>query len=222
MIAAPEAPADITATSIVLVGPYDPTLLQPANLLRTGALTDADLSELRYEILAPEVSVLKLPWVRAVAERERLVFSTTMEAPAAEPVRDFLLDAVELQTIKVFSALGINSERHFGLSSEEVWHKLGHSLVPKRDLWDKILKEPGMRGVIVRGERDDGAKGYLNVRVEPSTQISPGVFVHINDHFDADPADPQGLLAHLTDGWGAVMKRTDQILSAIRGFAHDA
>jgi hypothetical protein len=222
VIAAAGAPADITGTSIVLVGVYNPMLLQPSKLLKTGALTDADLFELEYELIAPEVTVAKLPWVRAVVERDKLVFMTTIQAPAAEPIRDFLLDVVDLQPIKRFTALGINSDRHFGVSSSETWHKAGHRLVPKKDLWNTFLKKAGMLGVTVRGERDDGARGSINVRVESSTQIHPGVFVNINDHFDAVPetleSDPEQLLVHLTDGWPAAMRRADQILSAIRDF----
>jgi hypothetical protein len=223
LIAASGAPTDITATSLVLVGAYDPTLLQPANLLKTGALTESDLSELRYELLAPEVTVAKLPWVRAVAERDRLVFATTIEAPAAEPVRDFLLDVVELQPIKRFTALGINSEYHFGVASSEIWHNTGHRLAPKDDLWNKILKEPGTLSITIQGVRDDGARGNVNIKVEPSARIQPGIFVQINDHFEADPATlankPDQLLRYLTVEWPVVMKRADQVLTAVKEFA---
>ena len=77
MIVAAAAPADVVGTSIVLVGPADPTVLQPSNLLKIGALTEADLTELQYEIFAPEVTVAKLSWVRAIVERDKFMFSTT-------------------------------------------------------------------------------------------------------------------------------------------------
>jgi hypothetical protein len=209
--------------NFVLIGVFNPTLLQPANLLKTGALTDADVLELQYDILAPEVAVAKLPWATAIVERDKLVFSTTLQAPAAEPVRDFLLEVVDLQPIKRFTALGINNELHFGISSPDKWHKFGHRLVPKDDLWNKFLKEPGTRTVMVQGKRSDGARGSINVKVEPSTQLNPGIFVQVNDHFDADPEtlekDPEQLLTHLTERWPAIIKRCDQIVAAIREFA---
>jgi hypothetical protein len=223
VIVAAAAPADVVGTSIVLVGPADPTVLQPSNLLKIGALTEADLTELQYEIFAPEVTVAKLSWVRAIVERDKFMFSTTPQAPAAEPVRDLLLSVVELQATTRFTALGINREQHFAVSSLEVWHDVGHRLVPKADLWSKILNQPGTLSVTVQGERDDGAKGKINLRIEPSIQIRPGIFVHINDHFDASAdaleTDPDHLLVHLTDGWSSSVRRFERIVAAVKEFA---
>jgi hypothetical protein len=61
IIPANSAPADMIGSSIVMTGPFDPMHLQPSYLAEHGLLSDGDLAEIRYQILAPEVSVLMLP-----------------------------------------------------------------------------------------------------------------------------------------------------------------
>jgi hypothetical protein len=60
-VPAAAAPSDLTGTSVVLVGSFTPAIVQPAHLIGAGLLTEADLAQLRYEILAPEVSVMQVP-----------------------------------------------------------------------------------------------------------------------------------------------------------------
>jgi len=117
------------------------------------------------------------------------------------------------------TALGINTERHFRVPSEEVWHEIGHRLAPKDKVWDGCLKAPGMRALLVEGARDDDAHGRILVKVEPSSRVQPGVFVMINDHFDAKPS-PDGpgsdLIEHLTTTWPVQMKRAELIVSTLK------
>jgi hypothetical protein len=53
------APADLVGASIVLVGAFDPMMVQPAHLLGNGLLAESDFAQLRYDVLASEVSVAK-------------------------------------------------------------------------------------------------------------------------------------------------------------------
>ncbi len=62
------------------------------------------------------------------------------------------------------------------------WHSLGQRLVP-RDNWDAVLEKPGMLDVQVRGVRPDDSAGSINVTVQPSVQVQPGLFVAVNDEF---------------------------------------
>jgi hypothetical protein len=60
----------------------------------------------------------------------------------------------------------------------------------------------------------------LTVRVEPSTRISPGVYIQTNDHFDANPdtidREPDQLLDQLSSGWGAATARADRIIGYVK------
>ena len=65
------------------------------------------------------------------------------------------------------TALGLNRSLHIDLVDEAKWHALGHLVAPKGP-WAGILEKPGMRTVLMEGQRTDGAPGRMFFRVEPS------------------------------------------------------
>lgn len=218
-VTAANAPADFVGINIILVGPFDPMILQPANLVSNGLLERTDLDDLRYDILAPEISVLKLPWMQVIVEPSKLTATTTLESPIGEPVRDFVVALHEIRPIKTLTALGLNHDVHYGVSSEDVWHKIGHTLAPKQHLWDKILNKPGMLALAVRGTRDDEWGGNVNVRVEPSLRIRPGIYVSLNDHFglksETSP-DKGQLIEVLDEDWASSRALFDRVVNAVK------
>jgi hypothetical protein len=222
-VSAATALSDIVGTSIVLVGPCNPMFLQPSFLIENGLISDADIMTLRYDVLANEIAVAHLSWMQIVAEPNKLTVTTTLQSPAGEPIRDFVLGFSELLPNKQFVLLGINRDQHFGVQDEEVWHKIGHRLAPKEELWRKVLREPGMRTLSVQGKRDDQYVGHILVKVEPSGQIKPGIYVSVNDHYQLDPDQAKTksgqLLDALANGWDMSMRRADEVVAALKDFA---
>jgi hypothetical protein len=220
-VAAEGAPADLVGTSIVVLGVFDPLNLQPDSLLNSGALNETDLAELKYEIVAAEVAVVRLPWMHITVEANRLSAVSTLKQPIPEPVRDFVFAYCETLQIKRFNAIGLNHDRHFAVSSQEAWHNVGHVLAPKDPVWTKVLGTPGMRSLTIEGKRVEDSDGYVQVKVEPSLRISPGIYIQINDHFAAQPdelkKDPGHLLSILVNKWDESVQRADGILNAIKG-----
>ena len=54
-----------------------------------------------------------------------------------------------------------------------------------------------MRSLLVEAQREDDYSGFLHVRIEPSNQVIPGIYISVNDHFqistsETDVADPWG------------------------------
>jgi hypothetical protein len=220
IVPAATAPADLIGTSIVLIGPFDPKSIQPANLASNGLLSDADVVQLRYDVLAPEITIAQLPWMQLIIEPNKLTASSTIQNPIAEPMRDFVFSFCDTGAIKRFTALGINHDIHFAVSSQEVWHKIGHALVPKDNLWRKLTREPGTLSVAIRGQRDDDLPGSVTVKVEPSVRIHPGAYIQVNDHFDADEklltADPGHLIRILGERWDASKRRSEEVVAAVK------
>jgi hypothetical protein len=206
-VTAGNAPADLVALSIVLVGPFDPRILQPANLVTNGLLEAGDVEGLR------------LPWIQVVVEPNKLTALTTLESPIGEPVRDFVVSLHETRTIKTIGSLGLNHEAHYAVSSEDVWHRVGHTLAPKENVWNRVLTEPGMLILGIRAKRDDEWGGNINVRVEPSNRIRPGIYVNVNDHFEAKDqgsSELGNLIDVLSDDWASSRARFDRIVVAVK------
>jgi hypothetical protein len=219
-VPAAAAPSDLTGTSVVLVGSFTPAIVQPAHLIGAGLLTEADLAQLRYEILAPEVSVMQVPWMSLVLEPGKLTAQSTLQSPVGEPVRDFVFGFCATLPVKQFTSAGINHDTHFAVSSPEIWHSVGHTLAPKETVWAKVLKEPGMLSLAIQGKRDDDLLGHINVKVEPSIRITPGIYLNVNDHFQAGEEefkrDPAYLLGTIADNWSASKRRSDSILAVVK------
>jgi len=79
--------------------------------------------------------------------------------------------------------MGVNRNYHFRMNSLEEWHAFGHKVAPK-ELWNNILKTPGLRSLTIEGMREDGLKGYIRVKVEPSRRVHPGIYIQVNDHYE--------------------------------------
>jgi hypothetical protein len=218
-IPAQSAPADVVGTSIVFLGVFDPLLLQPAYLAENALLTDSDLAQLRYQFLAAEIAILNLPWMQVVADPTKLMAATTTQSPIVEPVRDFIFALYETLKFRRVTAVGLNHDTHFGVRSEEVWHKVGHALAPKDDLWRRILVEPGTASLLIQGKRDDEFQGNVNVKVEPSALVHPGIYVNVNDHMVLADLDGDRLVKAAGEKLYASKARSDLIVAAIKELA---
>ena len=216
--------AEIAGTSIVLLGKFDPAAAQPKTLVEKGLLRSDDLATLVMQVVLPDVVAFTVDWMSASFEPNRAMVSTNPKKPMAEPVRDFILDIVEEMSSHAVEAFGINNDYHFAAQTMEVWHEVGHALVPKDPLWTKVSKNPGLLSLSIRGERDDGHRGYVQIKVEPSLQIPNGIYVQVNDHFTRpdgsapnDPAMP--LLKVIEDEWTNCLRRADIIIQGVRALA---
>jgi hypothetical protein len=218
-IPAQSAPADAVGTSIVFIGFFDPLLLQPAYLAENALLTDSDLAKLRYQFLAAEIAILNLPWMQLVVEPGKFLASTTIESPIIEPVRDFVIGFYETLKVRNVTAVGFNHDTHFGVRSVEVWHKVGHALAPKEPVWQKALIDPGTLSLSIQGKRDDEFQGNINVKVEPSVRITPGIYLSVNDHMILAEADSDRLVNSATEKLYTSKARSDLILASLKELA---
>jgi hypothetical protein len=99
----------MTGYSIVLIGNFDPISAQPAKLIQNGLLDESDLNGLEYDVLLKDFAVARLPWIQFSIELEKFSVNTTLQSPAPEPIRDFVLDFAELMPNCRFSALGLTN-----------------------------------------------------------------------------------------------------------------
>jgi len=174
----------IQGISIVLVGDFNPKIFQPAwfsaeNLIR---VTEAEAADIK--IINPEIVIFKLDWLEVQVTRDRCSFITTQDA-YYEVVRDLCLGTFKLLKHTPIQKMGINMDLHFKMRSIEEWHAVGHKVAPK-ELWNKTLKNAGLRSLTIEGVREDGLKGYIRVKVEPSRRVHPGIYIQINDHYETD------------------------------------
>lgn len=169
--------------SIVLVGDFNPKIFQPAWFAAQDPplIPKLEAEEAKVEIIHPDVVIFEVDWFRLQATRDRFLISTA-QASRYEFLRDLVVGTFQLLQHTPIRAMGINKDTHWGVGSEDVWHKFGHRIAPK-EVWNGVLEKPGLLSLAIRGVRTDDYDGNINVKVEPSRQIHPGIYFNVNDHY---------------------------------------
>ncbi len=206
--------------SIVLIGNFNPKIFQPAWFAAQGLLSQQEAEAVKIEIIHSSVVVFSTNtnWMRMEVTGERFIVRTSQE-PYDVVIRDLILGTFDLLRYTPIKQMGINREMHFQLNSEESWHKAGHLLTPKA-IWDGILNEPGMLSVQMReSKRQDDLKGNINVKVEPSKSVHPGLFISVNNHIETEKQlTTEGsveLMAILNKHWERIYKRSEEIMDSL-------
>jgi hypothetical protein len=203
--------------SIVLLGDFNPKIFQPAWFAaqEPPLIPKLEAEDAKIEIIHPDVVVFEVEWFRLQVTRDRFFISTTQES-RYEFLRDLVLGAFQLLQHTPVRAMGINKDVHWGVENEESWHEFGHRVAPK-DVWSGILEKPGLLSLTMHGVRTDDHKGYINVKVEPSSQIQPGIYCSVNDHYEVkEPETVMGcneMIDILRGCFYESIKRSDKIVS---------
>jgi len=172
----------------VLIGEFNPTIFQPAWFSSEKLLTEAEADAANVNVIHPDITAFELPWLRIQVERERFT-ATSLAQPYFERVVGLVCDTFAILRHTPVLFFGINNEAHFLAGSTEKWHALCHKLAPK-DYWKQFFDDPGMQNISIRQvPRSDGLAGHVQVIVEPSVKITPGVYIATNDEI----RDPAGL-----------------------------
>jgi hypothetical protein len=170
------------------------------------------------------LTVFSTDWLRFFSDRQRLQI---------EVVRDPIVRALDLSIgiLSLFgeqpvSMLGLNRVVHLQLQTIEKWHLLGDLLAPK-EAWgeDLVLNNgdrwAGLRSITMEWPRRE-PPGFTRMTVEPSAQISRGVFVASNDHYELRSSDGRAVPAAaaidlIRDRWGASMEFADKVRKQLMG-----
>lgn len=209
-------PLDVDGTTIVLVGSFNPAIFQPAWFAAQGLLPKPEADDAKIEVVHQNVVAFSTELLDVQVTNERF-FVGSARVPAPEMLVEFVVGTFTLLQHTPVRMLGMNRDAHQRLQSEDVWHSVGKLLVPDAN-WP-TLKRPGMRSVMVQGEREDDYQGAVYVRVEPSGQIHPGLYINVNDHYDFGETDePKGTseaLRVLDENWTASRLKGDEIIEQV-------
>lgn len=173
---------EIDGLYLVLVGNFNPAIFQPSWLERHSLASKIEVESAAIEIIRAEIAVYSLGPFRLTIQLDRFQIET-LQPDHGFRMRDLVGNIFGILKETPIKQMGINRLMHFSMPSEGAWHSVGHKLVPK-DVWGKIMKEPGTISVSVRGQRPGAESKYVQIRVEPSTQVTSGVLVQTNEHFE--------------------------------------
>lgn len=208
----------IQRVNIVLRGHFNPAIFHPSWFALHDLMRRQEIEAAKVQIVHPDAAVFMAEWLEINVVRDRFQAATSQES-YYEPLRDLVIGVINLLSHTPLRVMGLNRDFQYRLQSEDVWHNVGHRLVPKQD-WESVLERPGMASLTVQGMRPDDLKGYIRVKVEPSVEVEYGLYVEINDHYELKPNAETSSAAHeamriLSERWKESMQRSLTIASKI-------
>jgi hypothetical protein len=204
-------------SAIVAIGGFNPRIFEPLWFAQQELVPEAETAEAGAQMVDRQFARLELPWAVVTVVPERLDVRSTGETAQPAQILDLVIGIFRVLPHTTVEHLGINHWAHFSVASEEVWHQLGHELAPK-SLWEEVLYEPGMLSLSMRGQRTDGHEGSVNVSVQPSLIIHPGIYINVNDDFIIKPdlPEPAARTADvLEDVWHGAIAQAERIQEAV-------
>ncbi len=207
--------------SIVLLGSFNPMIFHPSWFAAHGLVPCDDNKVplgVQGVITHPEVMDFTTDDFHWQVVKNRLS-ARALSTAFYDPLKDLVLGSFKILRHTPVGKMGLNRDFHFRMPDENSWNEVGDRLAPKGP-WENVLEKPGMMSVTVKSKREGGHKGFIQVKVEPSTVVKPyGVYVEVNDHFEiADLSDLQGcgeLMEILRESWSDSMKRAEKIAEAV-------
>ncbi|MEO5376772.1 MAG: hypothetical protein H7832_03155 [Magnetococcus sp. DMHC-6] len=202
----------IEGVSIVIIGDFNPTIIQPLWLANQGLISQEAASPniAKIGLIHRDITDFSIDWLRLNIERNKFV-ATTEEESNYDSLRDLVKGIFQILRHTPVKQIGFNRFFHYKMPSEETFNRYGDCLAPKNP-WKDLIKTPGLLDLTMMGERPDSYKGYLQVRTCVSPKINPhGILIHVNDHFELEDTNSiQGcreLLEILENIWEPSLQR---------------
>lgn len=208
--------------SIVLLGDFNPVIIQPFWLYEKKLIREVEAQEAQVEIIHNEINKFDLKWVQVEITKDRCQFRTSMESHF-ELVKDLCINIFEILKETPIKSLGINHEFHFAIPRDDQYYSIGNSLVPLEN-WKGFLNDPRVFTLeMVEEQRIDGLDGRYRIKIQPSDIEPPirnKIMISINDHFTinsskGDTGRKQEIINILKTNWVASFERANTNIEEI-------
>jgi hypothetical protein len=197
------ADLQLDGSSIVLLGSFNPRIFQPFWFAMQGLIRPEEAEKAELKLVHPQITAFDIAdFAQLQVSHDRFAV-TTLKEPVL--LRDLVLGVFQVLEHTPVRAMGINRDLHFALNSQEDWHALGDHLAPKM-VWRELFAaepRPGLKTLVIEGKRPGSNALYTRVKVEPSTRVPFGAYVHVNEHHQSedDRGDLVGLMEVLRTTW---------------------
>ena len=219
---------EISGTSIVLVGSFNPAIFTPAWFELHKLMPEGTAETATLEVAHPQATVFNAEWLYLNVTIERFL-AETVQAPDVR-VRDLVVRTFkEYLNHTPLKALGINRNVHFDVETLANRDRIGRILAPIEPwgAWGDEIGVDGSHGgltSITMSQNDPENRpkgGRINVKVEPSTRIGEGrtgVFVNVNDHYECDANQRESaemVIQMLEDCFDASVRRSNRLIDQV-------
>jgi hypothetical protein len=212
--------SEIEGASIVMIGSFNPAIFQPRWLGTQQLIRKEEAENAKIAMIQAELADFSTEWFQLQVLQNRFQLASN-DPREFGPLRDLAAGIFSILPHTPVTMLGLSKLFHFKMPSVDSWHAIGHLLAPKEH-WIAILETPGLRSMLMEGRRKEVINGgTVRVRVEPSTKVTPGLFVEINEEFKA-PGDVESEGARwipdrLNDHWDNILDYSEVVAEHLLG-----
>jgi len=212
---------EISGSSIVLRGSFNPAIFQPAWFAQQNLLAQAEAEASELKIVHPQISSFETERFVLQITTDRFVAASKPNA-SSEPLRDLVVGTFFILEHTPVTAIGLNRQLHFPMKSEDEWHRLGDKLAPK-DGWNGVLEgRPGMRSLDILTYNAQPAGSSMMVRVQPSVLVKFGAYFETNEQYLAPNNEPlKALMQILRERWEEAQRYASKIANHILDWANN-
>lgn len=175
-------PMPLVSPSIVLVGRFNPAIFQPAWMAANSLIRHEEATAAKGFIVVPELLTFRTAWLRIQVTDERFQ-AWCLEGGHEGPVRDLVLGIFALLEHTPFEQMGLNYIAHQALESEREYETIERRL-NESSAFEGLLGQRSLRTLVVNGSSSHASDARMQIKVEPSVRVRPGLFVATNEHYD--------------------------------------
>lgn len=183
------------AFAVVLVGSFNPAILHPEWFVRNKLVGESALSSATVNVIASDVAEFNLINVVVFCDKERLHF-TVGNMAYVDALLDLVKGTLQLLSHLPVTAVGLNNNALYRVDSEDHWHRIGHALAPKEQVWDRLCKKPGLTNLSINSPVDWDFPLQENLTLAPvlnNLQLHPAIKIQTNLHLTVPDMKTAGL-----------------------------
>jgi hypothetical protein len=182
-----------------LIGSFNPVIFVPLWFANQGLLPVREAESADIQIVHREVTSFSLEWLGLQVTPDRFTASTT-DSAHLEPVKDLVLGAFSVLEHTPLRMMGMNRDIHRKLPSQEVLNRIGSRLV-SNGFWRHTISDSRPQSIKMTGRRPNIEDAVLNLTIEASAKLVPGMYMGFNEHYEVEDDSPKELLLALDQRW---------------------
>jgi hypothetical protein len=209
-----------TVETIVLLGAFNPLILDPYWLVQHEIIDEFDLEYARDTkkwLVTRDITIVEFRRFSLQADPNRVQVAMTQETETPLLIADVVVNVFRLLSHTPVHALGLNHACHEELNegrSEEILNRLA-----PRDVVEDLVPGIGVASLSWRAERTDDYAGHFLFTVQPSVQVR-GLFLSLNDHYDLGEGGTGETASNLVaDEYQESSRRSDEMIAKVIGLA---
>ena len=175
---------EISGHSIVFRGNFNTRIFQPSWFAGEGIIRKTESDNADIEVIHRDISIFSIGWLRLQVTQDSFNASTTQE-PYFEIMRDFAISTFEVLVHTPIKMMGINFDMHVRISNEESFDRFINGFI-LNSMASSVFNEPSLSSYVISDKRLSSYKGQVKIKLEKSTKLDRGLYISINDHFEAE------------------------------------